>query len=164
MLRQNLSAHSREIGIENATKAAQSAQLLLQDLQAMNRDGNALTSLLALPEIGRVAELHDRLKAIEAALRDDQGGRQYGREDLEKVVPFADEVSIGHWDDVPAAITGMNQVLAVIRAEHPCQTEGQLSHAVWLSNEAYREFSSNDGNVKKTIGYVRGKLKLEQKS
>lgn len=55
--------------IENATKAAQCADLLLQDLQALNRNGNAMVSLLVLPEIEKVAGVKSRLEAIKSALK-----------------------------------------------------------------------------------------------
>lgn len=55
--------------IENATKAAQSADLLLQDLQLLNRMGSAMVSLLVLPEIEKVADVKARLEAIKFALK-----------------------------------------------------------------------------------------------
>lgn len=55
--------------IENAAKAAQTAQLLLQDLQSLNRSKNPLLSLMALEEIGRVAQLQTHLEAIAVALQ-----------------------------------------------------------------------------------------------
>lgn len=42
---------SNEMIIEITTKAAQTADLLLADLQELNRKGNGIVSLLALPEI-----------------------------------------------------------------------------------------------------------------
>lgn len=55
--------------IENATKAAQCADLLLQDLQELNRTGNAMVSLLVLPEIEKVAGVKARIDAIKSALK-----------------------------------------------------------------------------------------------
>lgn len=55
--------------IENATKAVQCADLLLQDLQSLNRSDDAKISLLALPEIEKVAGVKSRLEAIVAALK-----------------------------------------------------------------------------------------------
>lgn len=55
--------------IENATKAAQCADLLLQDLQSLNRSDDAKVSLLVLPEIEKVAGVKSRLEAIVAALK-----------------------------------------------------------------------------------------------
>jgi hypothetical protein len=60
---------SREQDIENATKAAQCAQLLLQDLQYLNRYGDAMLSMLVLPEIEKVADVKQRLEAIISALQ-----------------------------------------------------------------------------------------------
>lgn len=60
---------SREMDIENATKAMQTADLLLQDLQELNRGGNALVSMLTLPEIEKVAGVQARMKAIMSALQ-----------------------------------------------------------------------------------------------
>lgn len=161
-------SHAQDL--ENATKAAQTAQLLLQDLQDLNRSGNALLSLAALSEIHFVAQLKDRLDALVAALQvsgqeqspqkaaEDCNGAQSTREDLKKAVPFADEESIGEWDDVPAAIAGMNAVIAVIHAEHPCSTQAQLDNAAWLGNAAHEEFCRTDGSVEKTIDYVRSRM------
>jgi hypothetical protein len=55
--------------IENATKAAQCADLLLQDLQSLNRSDDAKISLLVLPEIDKVAGVKCRLEAIVSALK-----------------------------------------------------------------------------------------------
>ena len=55
--------------VENATKAAQCAELLLQDLQSLNRTGNAMVSLLVLPEIEKVAGVKARLEAMMSALK-----------------------------------------------------------------------------------------------
>lgn len=60
---------NRELDIENATKAAQCAQLLLQDLQDLNRNGDAMLSMLVLPEIEKVAGVKLRLEAIMSALK-----------------------------------------------------------------------------------------------
>lgn len=162
----------RDLDTENALKAAQAAQLLLQDLQDLHRSGDAMLAMLVLPEIERVASVRDHLGAIVLALRDQHHDAQtepvstegpmqdsqHTRADLEKVVPFADEDSIGCWDDVPAAIEGMNTVIAVIHAEHPCSTQVQLDNAAWLGNAAYEEFCRADGDVEKTIDYVRSRM------
>lgn len=58
---------SREQNIEDATKAMQCADLLLQDLQELNRGGDAMVSLLVLPEIEKVAGVQARLRAMIAA-------------------------------------------------------------------------------------------------
>jgi hypothetical protein len=60
---------SREQDIENATKAAQCADLLLQDLQELNRHGDRLVSMLVLPEIEKVAGVKIRMEAIMSALK-----------------------------------------------------------------------------------------------
>ena len=60
---------SREMDIENATKAMQTADLLLQDLQELNRNGDALVSMLVLPEIEKVAGVQARMKAMMVALK-----------------------------------------------------------------------------------------------
>lgn len=60
---------SREQDIEGATKAVQSAELLLQDLQSLNRDGDALVSLLVMPEIENAAGIKTRLEALMCALK-----------------------------------------------------------------------------------------------
>lgn len=59
---------SHEQDVENATKAMQCADLLLQDLQELNRSGDAMVSLLVLPEIEKVAGVQARLGAMIAAL------------------------------------------------------------------------------------------------
>lgn len=50
--------------VENAVKAAQGADLLLQDLQELNKSGDMLLSLLVLPELEKVAAIKARLEAI----------------------------------------------------------------------------------------------------
>lgn len=60
---------SNEMVVEIATKAAQAADLLLSDLQELNRKGNGVVSLLALPEIEKVAGVKSRLEAVLAALK-----------------------------------------------------------------------------------------------
>ena len=60
---------SREQDIEHATKAAQCADLLLQDLQRLNLTGNQLVSMLVLPEIEKVAGVKTRLEALMCALK-----------------------------------------------------------------------------------------------
>ena len=60
---------SKEMAIENATKAMQCADLLLQDLQELNRTGDAMVSLLVLPEIEKGATVQARLGAMIAALK-----------------------------------------------------------------------------------------------
>jgi len=60
---------SREQDIENATKAAQCADLLLQDLQDLNRHGDAMLSMLVLPEIEKVSGVKQRMEAIISALQ-----------------------------------------------------------------------------------------------
>lgn len=60
---------SNEMVIENATKAAQAADLLLSDLQELNRNGSSVVSLLVLPELEKVAGVKSRLEAILSALK-----------------------------------------------------------------------------------------------
>lgn len=50
--------------IENATKAAQCVDFLLSDLQSLNKVGDAMMSLLVLPEIEKAAGIKARLEAI----------------------------------------------------------------------------------------------------
>jgi len=83
---------------------------------------------------------------------------QYTRYDLEKAVPFADEDSIGDWDNIYDAVDGLNAVINVIHREHACCTESDITSAVWLGNSAYEEFCKNEGDVEKTIEYVRAKM------
>ena len=59
---------NKAIVIENATKAAQCAELLLQDLQGLNASGDAMVSLLTLPEIEKVSQVILRLDSILYAL------------------------------------------------------------------------------------------------
>ncbi len=54
--------------IENAVKAVQCADLLLQDLQSINNTGDSIISLLVMPEIEKVASVKLRLEAILSAL------------------------------------------------------------------------------------------------
>lgn len=60
---------SNEMNIENATKAVQTADLLLADLQELNRGGNAVVSLLVLSEIEKIAGVKARLGSILSALK-----------------------------------------------------------------------------------------------
>lgn len=60
---------NHEIVIENATKAAQSADLLLQDLQGVLFSSDAILGMLVLPEIEKVAGVKLRLEAILAAMK-----------------------------------------------------------------------------------------------
>lgn len=55
--------------LENAIKSAECTDLLLSDLQSLNKSGNAMVSLLVLPEIEKVAELKARLEAIVYAIK-----------------------------------------------------------------------------------------------
>lgn len=59
---------SKEMVIEYATKAAQGADLLLKDLQGLLFNGDALMSMLVLPEIEKVAGVKQRMEAMIAAL------------------------------------------------------------------------------------------------
>lgn len=58
-----------EITLENARKAMQRTDLLLQDLQQLNRSGSSLVSLLTLPEIEKVACMQARLGALILAIK-----------------------------------------------------------------------------------------------
>jgi len=57
-----------EITKENLVKAMQTADLLRQDLMELNKYGSPMLSLLVLPEIGKAAEIKDRLSAIAGAM------------------------------------------------------------------------------------------------
>lgn len=57
-----------EVVIENAMKAAQCADLLLQDLKSLNTSGDMMLSLLVLPEIEKVTSVKSRLEAILSAV------------------------------------------------------------------------------------------------
>ncbi len=59
---------SKEMAIENATKAAQTADLLLQDLQGLLFNSDAVMAMLVLPEIEKVAGVKQRMEAIMSAL------------------------------------------------------------------------------------------------
>lgn len=59
---------SKKMTIENATKAAQGADLLLKDLQGLLFNGDALMAMLVLPEIEKVAGVKQRMEAIMSAL------------------------------------------------------------------------------------------------
>jgi hypothetical protein len=60
---------SQEMMIENATKAAQGADLLLQDLQGLLRDSDAVVAMLVLPEIEKVAGVKQRMEALASAIK-----------------------------------------------------------------------------------------------
>ena len=55
--------------IENATKSAQGADLLLQDLQGLLHHSDAVVALLVLPEIEKVAGVKQRLEVLASALK-----------------------------------------------------------------------------------------------
>lgn len=56
--------------IEAATKATQTADLLIQDLQDLNRASGMLVHLLVLPEIVKAVQIKDRVANILAALKE----------------------------------------------------------------------------------------------
>lgn len=60
---------TRETDIENAIKAAQTADLLLSDLRELNRTGGPVLSMMVLPEIQRAAELKTKLEGLASALK-----------------------------------------------------------------------------------------------
>jgi hypothetical protein len=60
---------SREMDIENATKAVQCADLLIQDLQVLHRTCEPIVSLLILPEIEKVVGVKQRMEAIVSSLQ-----------------------------------------------------------------------------------------------
>jgi len=60
---------SREMDIEDATKAAQCADLLIQDLQSLHRTCEPIVSLLILPEIEKAVGIKQRLEAIVSSLQ-----------------------------------------------------------------------------------------------
>lgn len=60
---------SQDMMIENAIKAAQGADLLLQDLQGLLHHSDAVVALLVLPEIEKVAGVKQRMEALAAALK-----------------------------------------------------------------------------------------------
>ena len=61
--------------LENATKAAQSAALLTDDLRALVRSDNPLLSDIALRELADVAALRTRLERLQANLEQMDGNR-----------------------------------------------------------------------------------------
>ena len=60
---------SRETDIENAIKAAQCADLLIQDLQSLHRNCDPIVSLLILPELEKVVGVKQRLEYIATTLQ-----------------------------------------------------------------------------------------------
>lgn len=54
--------------IENATKSAQTAALLVSDLRALVQSGNPLLADIALAELAIVAPLQTRLERLQANL------------------------------------------------------------------------------------------------
>jgi hypothetical protein len=60
---------SHDMEVEYLLKSELQADMLLTDLQELNRVGGPLVSLLILPEIEKVAEVKMRLKAMNAALK-----------------------------------------------------------------------------------------------
>jgi hypothetical protein len=63
---------NKSIAIENAVKAAQCADLLLQDLQSLLFSSDAVLALLVFPEIEKVAGVKQRMEAIVSALEAEQ--------------------------------------------------------------------------------------------
>ena len=60
---------SREMDIENATKAVQCADLLIQDLQNFHMSCEPVVSLLILPEIEKAVGIKRRMEAIVSSLQ-----------------------------------------------------------------------------------------------
>jgi hypothetical protein len=60
---------SSEMDIENAIKAAQCADLLIQDLQSLHRSCEPIVSLLVLPEIEKAVGIKQRMEAIASHLQ-----------------------------------------------------------------------------------------------
>jgi hypothetical protein len=60
---------SRKMDIENAIKAAQCADLLIQDLQSLHRSCEPIVSLLILPEIEKAVGIKQRMEAIVSSLQ-----------------------------------------------------------------------------------------------
>lgn len=60
---------NKDLAIENATKAAQCADLLLQDLQSLLFGSDAILVMLVLPEIEKLAGVKQRMEAIASALK-----------------------------------------------------------------------------------------------
>jgi hypothetical protein len=58
-----------DLEVEYLLKSELQADMLLADLQELNRVGGPLVSLLIMPEIEKVAEVKMRLKAMNAALK-----------------------------------------------------------------------------------------------
>lgn len=54
---------------ENITKATQTVDLLLQDLQSALSSSDALSALLVAPELKKVADLKIRLESLISAFR-----------------------------------------------------------------------------------------------
>lgn len=59
---------SPEQTLEEAVKAEQAVDLLVQDLQSLNAGADPVVSLLVLPEIEKAAAIHNRLKSLTMAL------------------------------------------------------------------------------------------------
>jgi hypothetical protein len=60
---------SREMDIENATKATQCADLLIRELQSLHRSCEPIVSLLILPEIEMAVGIKRRMESIVASLQ-----------------------------------------------------------------------------------------------
>ncbi len=60
---------SRKMDIENAAKAVQCADLLIQDLQSLHRSCEPIVSLLILPEIEMAFGIKRRMESIVASLQ-----------------------------------------------------------------------------------------------
>lgn len=54
--------------LEDAEKSAQSASLLLQDLQSLNRNGDEMISMIVLPYIEEVSNMKRKLDQIASYL------------------------------------------------------------------------------------------------
>jgi hypothetical protein len=60
---------NKEQMLENSIKTSQGADLLIQDLKGLLSSSDALTALLVLPEIEKVAGVKQRLEALASALK-----------------------------------------------------------------------------------------------
>lgn len=60
---------NKEQMLENSIKTSQGADLLIQDLKGLLCSSDALTALLVLPEIEKVAGVKQRLEALTSALK-----------------------------------------------------------------------------------------------
>lgn len=88
----------------------------------------------------------------------------YDRTDLIKAIPDAtyDVVGDGTQEECQAFADAFNKVLDVLRSEFLAGqeelSEREITEAVCLANDAWNEFCGQDGDIDRTIEWVRTRI------